>query len=342
VDYWRLMRILQFIIKRIIYLIPVILGITILVFIISHAMPGDPAKMIAGPKASRQAVENIRIDYGLDKPLPVQYMKFIIGLTKGDLGKSIRNHRPVAHDLRDFFPATFELTLASIFICLCVGIPLGIISAVKRNKLTDHLTRVFSVFGVSTPVFWLGLMLLLLFYRNLGWLPGSGRLDIDFSPPAFVTGFYLIDSLFEGSMDKFLNVASHIILPAFCLSYVYLAIVTRIVRSSMIEVLGQDFITTARANGVSELKVVLKHAFKNSLIPTVTITGLSFGELLGGAILTETIFGWPGMGKYVVDSVNYLDFPAIMGFTLVVAFVYVSINLFVDVLYAFLNPKIKY
>jgi peptide/nickel transport system permease protein len=323
-------------------MLPVLFGVTVMVFVISHAIPGDPAKMIAGPKASRQAVENIRKQHGLDKPLLIQYFRFVSGLVKGDLGISIRNHRPVTQDLNDFFPATLELTLASIMICLGIGIPLGIISAVRRNRLTDHLTRIFSVFGVSMPVFWLGLMLLLLFYRNLGWLPGSGRLDIDFAPPVYVTGLYLIDTLLEGQMDKFLNVASHIILPAFCLSYVYLAIVTRIVRSSMIEVLGQDFIVTARANGVSEWMIVLKHAFKNSLIPTVTITGLSFGELLGGAILTETIFGWPGMGKYVVDSVNYLDFPAIMGFTLIVALVYVSINLFVDVLYAFLNPKITY
>lgn len=323
-------------------MVPVLLGVTIMVFLISHAIPGDPAKMIAGPKASRQAIDNIRKEYGLDRPLPAQYLRFMAGLAKGDLGISIRNHRPVAKDLNDFFPATLELTLASIFICLSIGIPLGILSAVKRNRLTDHLTRIFSVFGVSMPVFWLGLMLLLLFYRNLGWLPGSGRLDIDFSPPAFVSGLYLIDTLLEGRIDKFLNVASHMILPAFCLSYVYLAIVTRIVRSSMIEVLEQEFIVTARANGISETMIVLKHAFKNSLIPTVTITGLSFGELLGGAILTETIFGWPGMGKYVVDSVNYLDFPAIMGFTLVVSLVYVSINLIVDVLYAFLNPRIKY
>jgi peptide/nickel transport system permease protein len=323
-------------------MIPVLLGVTIMVFLISHAIPGDPAQMIAGPKASREAVEKIRQAHGLDQPLPLQYIKFITGLAKGDLGNSIRNHRPVTSDLYDFFPATLELTLASIIICLGFGIPLGIISAVKRNRLTDHLTRIFSVFGVSMPVFWLGLMLLLLFYRNLGWLPGSGRLDIDFSPPAFVSGLYLIDSLLEGRFDKFLNVFSHLILPAFCLSYVYLAIVTRIVRSSMIEVLGQEYITTARANGISEIMIVLKHAFRNSLIPTVTIIGLSFGELLGGAILTETIFGWPGMGKYVVDSVNYLDFPSIMGFTLVVSLVYVSMNLFVDVLYAFLNPKIKY
>lgn len=324
------------------YMIPVLFGVTVLVFIISHAIPGDPAKMIAGPKASRQAIENIRRAHGLDRPLPVQYLRFVSGLMRGDLGTSIRNHRPVTHDLKDFFPATLELTLASIAICLVVGIPLGIISAVKRSRLIDHVTRIFSVFGVSMPVFWLGLMLLLLFYRNLGWLPGSGRLDIDFSPPVHVTGLYLVDALLESRPDKFLNTAAHLLLPAFCLSYVYLAIITRIVRSSMIEVLGQDYITTARANGVAEVSIVLKHAFKNSLIPTVTITGLSFGELLGGAVLTETIFGWPGMGKYVVDSVNYLDFPAIMGFTLIVSMVYVSINLIVDVLYAFLNPKIKY
>jgi peptide/nickel transport system permease protein len=336
------MRILSYILRRLIYMIPVIFGVTVLVFIISHAIPGDPAKMIAGPKASRQAVENIRKAHGLDRPLPVQYLRFVSGLFRGDLGVSIRNHRPVTHDLKDFFPATLELTLASITLCLVIGIPLGIISAVRRNRLIDHVTRVFSVFGVSMPVFWLGLMLLLLFYRQLGWLPGSGRLDIGMSPPVHVTGLYLIDSLMEGRPDKFFNAASHILLPAFCLSYVYLAIVTRIVRSSMIEVLNQEFITTARANGISETVIVLKHAFKNSLIPTVTITGLSIGELLGGAILTETIFGWPGMGKYVVDSVGYLDFPAIMGFTLTVSIVYVSINLLVDVLYAFLNPKIQY
>ncbi|MFZ7127153.1 MAG: ABC transporter permease [Desulfobacterales bacterium] len=336
------MRILRYILRRLAYMFPVLIGVTILVFVISHAIPGDPAKMIAGPKASRQAVENIRKAHGLDRPLPIQYLRFVAGLARGDLGVSIRNHRPVTRDLADFFPATLELTLASIAICLGVGIPLGIVSAVKRNRLPDHFTRVFSVFGVSMPVFWLGLMLLLLFYRNLGWLPGSGRLDIDFSPPAHVTGLYLIDSALAGRWDVFRNAASHILLPAFCLSYVYLAIVTRIVRSSMIEVMGQDFITTARANGIPEAKIILKHAFKNSLIPTVTITGLSFGELLGGAILTETIFGWPGMGKYVVDSVNYLDFPAIMGFTLIVALVYVSINLVVDVLYAFLNPRIQY
>jgi peptide/nickel transport system permease protein len=336
------MRILSYILKRLLYLIPVLVGVTLLVFIISHAIPGDPARMMAGQKASREAVENLRRSLGLDRPLPEQYVRYLFGLLKGDLGTSIRNQRPVLEDLKDFFPATLELTLASMTICLSLGLPIGILAAVRRNRPIDHISRVFSVCGVSMPVFWLGLMLLLLFYRNLHWLPGSGRLDVTIIPPAHVTGLYLVDAILEGSWDKFRNGLSHIILPAFCLSYVYLAIITRIVRSSMIAVMEQEFVTTARANGIAETVVILKHCLKNSLIPTVTIIGLSIGELLGGAILTETIFDWPGMGKYVVDSVNFLDFPAIMGFTLVVSFSYVMINLVVDILYAVLNPQIRY
>ncbi len=336
------MQILAYVLKRLLYLVPVLLGVTLLVFVISHAIPGDPARMMAGQKASHEAVENLRRSMGLDRPLPEQYATYLLGLLRGDLGFSIRNQRPVVEDLQDFFPATLELSLVSMLLCVSVGLPLGIISAVRRNRPIDHAARVFSVFGVSMPVFWLGLMLLLLFYRTLGWLPGSGRLDIHTDPPAQVTGLYLIDTLVEGSLGKFGDALRHILMPAFCLSYVYLAIITRIVRSSMISVMGLDFITTARANGISEAAIILKHCLKNSLIPTVTITGLSIGELLGGAILTETIFNWPGMGKYVVDSVNFLDFPAMMGFTLVVALAYVLINLAVDVLYAFLDPQIRY
>ena len=336
------MRLLSYDLKRFFYIIPVLIGVTLLVFIISHAIPGDPARMMAGQKASREAVENIRRSLGLDRPLPEQYARYLVGLLKGDLGRSIRNQRPVLEDLRDFFPATLELTIVSMIFCIGVGLPLGILSAIRRNHPIDHTARVFSVIGVSMPVFWLGLMLLLLFYRNLGWLPGSGRLDVGFSPPVHVTGMYLVDTLVEGDFLKFANVFSHIILPAFCLSYVYLAIITRIVRSSMISAMGQEFITTARANGISETIVILKHGLKNAMIPTVTITGLSIGELLGGAILTETIFDWPGMGKYVVDSIGFLDFPAIMGFTLVVSLIYVIVNLLVDVLYAFLDPQIRY
>ena len=336
------MSLWTFIWKRILAAVPVLFGVTLCVFLLSHAIPGDPAAMMAGQKASEQTLENIRHTYGLDLPLHKQYLRYMNDLFHGDLGQSIRNQRPVADDLADFFPATLELALAAMLLCLCVGIPLGILAALKRNKLTDHLTRVFSVIGVSTPVFWLGLMLLLVFYRNLDILPGSGRLDIFYSSPTHVTGLYTVDALLSGDWEVFRNALSHLILPAFCLSYVYLAIITRIVRSGMINSLEQDYIVTARANGLSEFSVVGRHALKNSLIPTITIVGLSIGELLGGAILTETVFGWPGMGKYVVDSVNALDFPAIMGFTLVVSLAYVFLNLAVDVLYAVVNPQIRY
>lgn len=336
------MSLLEFILRRLTALIPVLFGVTLCVFLISHAIPGDPAAMIAGQRASQETIENIRKTHGLDRPLYEQYIRYINDLLHGDLGTSIRNQRPVTQDLRAFFPATLELALAAMLLCLVVGLPLGILAAVKRNKLADHLTRVFSVIGVSTPVFWLGLMLLLLFYRTLDLLPGSGRIGIYFSPPPAVTGLYSIDAALAGDTALLADVLAHLVLPAFCLSYVYLAIVTRIVRSSMINSLGQDYIVTARANGLSEWRVIGKHALKNSLIPTITIVGLSVGELLGGAILTETIFSWPGMGKYVVDSVSYLDFPAIMGFTLVVSLAYVLINLCVDVLYAFANPQIRY
>lgn len=336
------MRLLGYALKRLLYSIPVLIGVTLLVFLISHAIPGDPARMMAGEKASSEAVARFRHSMGLDRPLPVQYVAYLGGLLRGDLGISIRNQRPVARDLLDAFPATLELTLASMLLCVLIGLPLGIISAVRRNHLFDHVSRVFSVVGVSMPVFWLGLMLLLLFYSRLGWLPGSGRLDVMIDPPARITGMYFVDSLLEGNGRALASALSHIVLPAFCLSYVYLAIVTRITRSSMISVLGLDYITTARANGLPERRIVMKHGLKNALIPTVTITGLSIGELLGGAILTETIFDWPGMGKYVVDSVGYLDFPAIMGFTLVVAVVYVIVNLLVDLTYALLDPQIRY
>ncbi len=331
-----------FILRRLFAVIPVLFGVTLCVFIISHAIPGDPATLIAGQKASEETIENIRRIYGLDRPLHEQYIRYMGDLLHGDLGLSIRNQRPVTEDLGDYFPATLELALAAMLLCLLVGVPLGILAAVKRNRLADHLTRVFSVIGVSTPVFWLGLMLLLLFYRNLGVLPGSGRLGILLSPPASITGMYTLDALLTGNWAVLGDALAHLVLPAFCLSYVYLAIITRIVRSSMIHSLEQDYVVTARANGLSEFRVIGRHALKNSLIPTITIAGLSIGELLGGAILTETIFGWPGMGKYVVDSVNSLDFPAIMGFTLVVSLAYVFINLCVDVLYALVNPQIRY
>ncbi len=335
------MSILRYLRTQLFFLIPVLIGVTMATFLISHVVPGDPARMMAGERASQETVERIRHQLGLDLPIHLQYVNYMKNLFKGELGMSIRNQRPVLDDLKDFFPATLELTLMSLFIVLLVGIPLGILSAVKKDTALDHFARLFSMFGVSMPVFWLGLILLLVFYRDLGWLPGPGRLGVTTMPPPTITGLYIVDSILTGQWHTLLDAIYHIILPSSCLSYVYLAITARMIRSSMLEVMSSEYIRTAEALGFSRKTVIFKYALRNALIPTLTVLGLSFGELLGGAILTETIFAWPGMGKYVVDSIGFLDFPAIMGFTLVISVGYIVANQVVDILYTVLDPQIR-
>lgn len=331
----------QLITRRMLLLLLVLFGVTVITFSVSHLVPGDPARMLVGQRASQEVVERMRHQLGLDRPVWEQYLRYMKDLMRGDLGTSIRTQRPVSEDLVIFFPATLELALTAMFLAVVVGIPLGIVSATRKDSLADHASRVVSVAGVSTPLFWLGLVVLLVFYGRLGWLPGSGRLDAFIAAPPRVTGFLLLDSLLAGRADAFGNALRHLILPALCLSYVHLAVVTRQVRASMLEVLSQDYIRTALANGIPGRSVVYRHALKNALIPTVTVVGLAIGDLLGGAILTETIFAWPGMGSYVVDSINFLDFPAIMGFTVFIAVGYVLINLVVDLAYMWLDPRIR-
>lgn len=239
------------------------------------------------------------------------------------------------------FPATLELTVVAMLLAIVFGIILGVAAAVNRNKWLDHMSRIFSLIGVSTPLFWSGVVALIVFYKLIPIFPASGRIDTFLSPPAHVTGLYIVDGLLAGNLTVVISAIHHIILPAVCLAYVQLAIVARQVRSSMIDVLEQDYIRTAKSCGISGATIIYKYALKNALLPTLTVTGLTIGELLGGAIITETIFAWPGMGKYVMDSIAFLDFPAIMGFTLVVSFSYVLINICVDILYGFLNPQIK-
>jgi peptide/nickel transport system permease protein len=253
---------------------------------------------------------------------------------------SIRTHRPVLQDIRAFFPATLELALVALFFATLIGIPLGVISAVYRNKTIDQIVRTISVTGISTPAFWLGLGLIVVFYGRLGWFPGGGRLDQGLNPPTDITGFYLIDSLLSGNIPVFFNALRHLALPAFTLGFVHLGIVARQIRSAMLEQLNEDYIRTARAFGLSRWAVVFRHALPNALIPSVTVLGLALGDLLYGAVLTETVFGWPGMGAYVVESIQALDFPAIMGFAVVVSFVYVLLNLVVDLLYRWIDPRI--
>ena len=326
--------------KRLVGLVWVVIGVSLITFIISHLIPGDPARLIAGDRASDEIVAAIRSKLGLDLPLYQQYWNYLVGLAHGDLGTSIRTSRPVLDDIRAFFPATIELALVALFLATLIGVPLGVISAVYRNKPIDQLVRTISVTGISTPAFWLGLGLIVLFYGQLGWLPGGGRLDQSLAPPTDITGFYLVDSLLTWNMPVFFSALKHLALPAFTLGFVHLGVVARQIRSAMLEQLGEDYVRTARAFGLSRWAVVFRQALPNALIPSVTVMGLALGDLLYGAVLTETVFGWPGMGAYVVDSIQALDFPAVMGFAVVVSFAYVILNLFVDLLYRWIDPRI--
>lgn len=331
----------KIIIKRFFLLILVLIGVTIITFALTHIVPGDPARMIVGQRASQETLERVREDLGLNKPLWIQYLIYMKGLLSGDLGTSIRTQQPVTSDIAVFFPATLELALVAFSIALIVGIPLGVLSSIKQNTMVDHLSRMFSIGGVSIPVFWSGIVGILIFYSKLGWVPASGRLSLNLQMDSSINGLYIFDSMIKGNWEILKDSIHHIILPAIVLSYAQLAIITRQVRSSMLEVLNKDYIRTARANGIEEWYLIIFYGLRNALIPTITVVGLSFGMLLGGAVVTETVFAWPGMGKYVVDSIAFLDFPAIMGFTIVIVLGYTIINLMVDLLYMALDPQIR-
>lgn len=332
-SFWGLIR------QRCWGLILVVAGVCVITFIISHLIPGDPARLLAGDRASDEIVRHIRQQLGLDLPLWQQFARYVDALLHGDLGTSIRTGRPVLEDLKTFFPATLELAFCALLIALLVGIPLGVLSAVYRNRWTDHLVRLMALTGISTPAFWLGLGVIVLFYGKLDWLPGSGRLDDWFDPPTRVSGFYLLDSLLEGNIEVFFNALQHLILPAATLAFVHLSIVARQIRSAMLEQLNEDYIRTALASGLPKFTIVVRYALPNALIPSITVLGLALGDLLYGAVLTETVFAWPGMGAYVVSSIQALDFPAVMGFAIVVSFAYVLVNLVVDLLYLWIDPR---
>ncbi|MGA0582806.1 MAG: ABC transporter permease [Castellaniella sp.] len=327
--------------RRLAGLVWVVVGVSLITFAISHLVPGDPARLVAGDRATPEIVAHIRAQLGLDLPLPQQYLRYMGQLLQGDLGTSIRTHRPVLQDIAAFFPATLELALSALLLATLLGIPLGVLSAVYRNRFVDHVARTLAVTGISTPAFWLGLGLIVVFYGKLGWLPGGGRIDQGLTPPPGLTGLYLIDAAVAGDWVVWRSALQHMILPALTLGFVHLGVVARQVRSSMLEQLGEDYVRTARAYGLNAWSVVVRHALPNALIPSVTVLGLALGDLLYGAVLTETVFGWPGMGAYVVDSIQALDFPAVMGFAVVVSFAYVILNLLVDLLYRRLDPRIR-
>lgn len=318
----------------------VVIGVSVITFIISHLIPGDPARLIAGERASDEIVASIRQQLGLDLPLYQQYLRYMGDLLQGDLGQSIRTHRPVLEDLQLFFPATLELAMAAMLLSIAVGVPLGVLSAVYNNRAIDHISRTLAVAGISTPAFWLGLGLIVLFYGHLGWLPGGGRLSQGVEAPPTVSGFYLLDSLLAGQWATFVDAARHMLLPTATLAFVNLGVITRQIRGAMLEQLGEDYIRTARAYGLSQATVVLRHALPNALIPSITVVGLALGDLLYGAVLTETVFAWPGMGAYVVKSIQALDFPAVMGFAILVSFIYVLLNRLIELLYRLADPRI--
>jgi peptide/nickel transport system permease protein len=334
------MSFLNIIRRRLGFLVLVVVGVSLITFAISHMIPGDPARLIAGERASDEIVAHIRETLRLDRPLWEQYAHYAADLFHGDLGTSIRTGRPVAEDIIAFFPATLELVVAAMLFAILVGVPLGVMSAVWRDRPIDHLVRTIAVTGISTPAFWLGLLIILCFYGRLHWLPAGGRIDQMIPPPHAITRFYLVDALLTGNGAAFFSSLSHIILPALTLGFVHIGVVARQIRSAMLDQLNEDYVRTARAGGLSRWRVVVGHALPNALIPSVTVLGLAFGDLLYGAVLTETVFAWPGMGSYVVASIQSLDFTAVMGFTIVVSFAYVLVNLAVDLIYLALDPRI--
>lgn len=336
------LKLRDYIIRRLFLLIPVFIGISFITFTLSHAI-GDPATAWITDKTSQARYDIVVKQHHLNEPLPIQYYYYINDLVHLDLGNSAsEGGRPVAAALGDYFPATAELSLLAMALVLALGIPLGIISAVYKDRLPDHAGRLFSLIGVSVPIFWFGLMLQLVFYLKLDWLPLGGRLPIGMAPPPDITGLYTVDAILTGNFGMLPTIVTYLILPAFCLSFTSLAIISRMMRSSMLEVMTQDFIRTARAKGLSNRVIILKHALRNALTPTITVAGIALGSLLSGTVLTETIFMWPGIGRYSVHAITSNDFASIMGFTLIVVIIYVFANLIADILYAYLDPRVKY
>src|SRR5579875_743087 len=324
------MSLFRFLARRTGLAIFVLFGVTVITFALSHVVPADPVVAYLGDHAPPDLVEKVRHELGLD------------GLLHGNLGISVMDSRPVTQDLAQYLPATVELSTAAMLVAIAIGIPTGIVSALHKDGWPDQLARVFALGGASLPVFYVALLLLGLLYSRLGVLPGPGQLSLFTSPPPVITGMVAVDALLSGDWPALGDALRHLVLPAFVLGYYSTGIITRMTRSSLLEVMRQDYVRTARAKGVVERRVVLRHALRNALLPTVTVIGLTYGSLLSGAVLTETIFSWPGIGRYATNSVTNIDIPAVLGVTLVIAFIYSVAKLVVDVLYAYLDPQIRY
>ena len=333
---------LRYALRRMLLLIPVLVGLSLLVFAVARLLPGDPVRLAAGPNATETEIKSLAAEYGLDRPLPAQYLSYAAGLLKGDWGTSIYTRRPVLEDLRVYLPATLELVIAAMLLAILIGIPAGLLAAAQRDRWPDYVSRVFSLGAISMPRFFLGLLLQLGFAMWLGWLPLGGRFPLTEDAPAAVTGFLTLDSLIAGDLHAFGTALQYLALPAFAMCLSPLATITRMMRASTLEVLQQDYVLTARALGLSPRLILFKYVAKNAISATLTIIGLYFGWLLGGTVLVETVFDWPGIGLYATKAIVTQDFMPVIGVTLSIGIIFVSVNLVVDLLYGVINPKVRY
>ena len=336
------MNIRFYILRRVALIIPTLIGLSILTFAIARIVPGDPVGLAAGPRATEEIKEALRREFGLDQPLPVQYVDYISGLFQGDWGQSLYTRREVLGDLRAFWPATLELTTAAVIIATLLGVPAGVISAMYRNRLPDHVARVLSLFFVSFPSFWLAMIFQTWFARDLGLFPIGKRLPVLLAPPPATTGLFLVDSLIQLDFETFVVSLRHLFIPALVLSFGAFASITRITRASMVEALEKDFVRMERAIGIPYRVIIFKYVLRNALIATITVISLNFGWLMAGAILIETIFDWPGLGLYAVEASLSLDFQPIMGIAVLYGIVFSVVNILTDIVYGILDPRIRY
>ncbi len=333
---------LRMILKRALIALPSLIGVIIVTFLLTRALPGDPAAYFAGPAATAEAIEQVRVKLGLDKPLIVQFGNYVADLARGDLGTSLTTGQPVATDIRNRLPASAELTLLGLIVSMLIAVPLGILAATHPGSIIDHLCRVIATAGVSLPVFFTGLILVYVFYYLMGLAPAPlGRLDTFMSAPPQVTGFYLIDSLIAGDGEVFVASLKQLVLPAMTLAIFSLAPIARMTRASMLAVLASDFVRTARASGLTPATVIVTYAFRNAMIPVITTLGMVFSFLLGANVLVEKVFAWPGIGSYAVEALVASDFAPLQGFVLTMAIMYVLLNLLIDILYGVIDPRVR-
>jgi ABC-type dipeptide/oligopeptide/nickel transport system permease component len=329
-------------IDRLVTAVPALMGVIVVSFLLTRVLPGDPAAYFAGPAATPQAIEEVRRQLGLDKPLPVQFARYVGDLAKGDLGPSLTTGQPVLVDIKARLPASAELTLFGLIVSLLIAVPLGITAAVKQGSVIDHACRIVATAGVSLPVFFTGLLLVYVFYFMLGWSPAPlGRLDVFYTAPPTVTGFYLIDSLIAGDIETFRAALSQILLPGMTLAIFALAPIARMTRASMLAVLSSEFVRTARASGLKTRTIIMTYAFRNAMLPVVTTLGMVFSFLLGANVLVEKVFAWPGIGSYAVEALIASDFAPVQGFVLTMAILYVVLNLLIDLAYGIIDPRLR-